>query len=128
MAEWMSINRLMTGTLQNSEVTVRGWVRTKRDSKSVSFINLNDGSNQAGIQVVVAAPLSEQNIVAHLTTGSAIEVQGLLVTSPNPQQPYEIQVSSIKVYGSASGEDYPLQKKRTHLRVFKRNRSFTSSH
>lgn len=102
---------LLAGDDVDISVCVRGWVRTKRGSKNFSFINLNDGSTQAGIQIIVDGNLENYEEIAHLNTGASLEAQGTLVNSPGKGQKYEIQASSIKVYGNASGEDYPLQKK-----------------
>lgn len=105
------IAQLLTGNLKDQEVCVRGWVRTKRDSKNVSFINLNDGSNQAGIQIIVDADSKDHEAILQINTGASLEAVGRLVVSPGKGQPYEIQATQIKIYGNAAGEDYPLQKK-----------------
>ncbi len=102
---------LQTGTLQDQEVCVRGWVRTKRDSKNLSFINLNDGSDQSGIQIIVDANSEAHAATVEVHTGAAVEVIGILVASPGKGQKFEIQATGLRLYGNASGEDYPLQKK-----------------
>ena len=91
-------------------VTVKGWVRTRRDAKGFSFIELNDGSCLANLQVVVDAgtPGSEQ--LPHLTTGAATAVEGNVVPSPASGQKWELRASRIELVGPADGT-YPLQKK-----------------
>ncbi len=101
----------LTKELCDQQVCVKGWVRTKRGSKKFAFINLNDGSNQVGIQIIVDAELENYEDIAHLNTGAAIEVHGKLVESPGKGQDYEIQAQQIKIYGNAPGDSYPLQKK-----------------
>ncbi|MDE0285108.1 MAG: asparagine--tRNA ligase [Gammaproteobacteria bacterium] len=98
-----------TGPAQNLELS--GWVRTKRDAKDFSFIELNDGSCLANIQVIADAALENYAVVRHITTGAAIRVRGDLVESPGKGQAWEIRAASMEVVGAAP-EDYPLQKKR----------------
>ena len=111
MSRREKISTLMSGERRDEHVCVRGWVRTKRESKALSFINLNDGSNQSGIQIIVNEDLPNYGDVQTLTTGSSVEVQGKLTLSPGRGQAYEIQASHVKVYGFAPGDTYPLQKK-----------------
>ncbi len=94
-------------------VTVKGWVRTRRDSKGgFSFIEINDGSCLSGIQVVADHSLaSYQAVSGRLTTGSCVAVTGNLVRSQGKGQSMEVQATDISVYGSADAEKYPLQKK-----------------
>jgi asparaginyl-tRNA synthetase len=93
------------------EVFVQGWVRTKRDAKNFSFIELNDGSCLANIQVIAGNDLAEYSQVEKLTTGSAAGVTGQLVASPGKGQKWEIQATAVDVI-SIAPENYPLQKKR----------------
>ena len=93
------------------DVALSGWVRTKREAKDFSFIELNDGSCLANIQVIADAELQDYATLRHITTGAAIRVQGDLIESPGEGQKWEIRASAIGVIGSAP-EDYPLQKKR----------------
>ncbi len=111
MPKSTKVASLLSGELRDQEVSVRGWVRTKRDSKEVSFINLNDGSNQAGIQIVVDAGTDGYEEVKRLNAGASIEILGKLVPSPGKGQPYEILAASVKIHGNAPGDEYPLQKK-----------------
>jgi len=93
------------------EVVVKGWVRTRRGNKNVSFIALNDGSIIHNIQVVADMSVFSEEQLKPVTTGSCISVVGKLVESPASGQPVEIQAISIEVLGTADPEVYPLQKK-----------------
>ena len=92
-------------------LVVKGWLRSARASKQVVFLDLNDGSNLAGVQVVVGEELANYADVARLTTGSAVAVTGTLVPSPKPGQPVELRATAVEILGKAD-PDYPLQKKR----------------
>ena len=94
-----------------SEIVVRGWVRSRRDSKGVTFIELNDGSRFKSMQLVVEAGAISDETLKHVTTGSSIEAIGRLVDSPAKGQAVELKVTAIQVYGSADPATYPLQKK-----------------
>ena len=92
-------------------INVRGWVRSRRGNKNVSFIALNDGSTIKNIQIVVdLAQFPEENLKP-VTTGSCISVTGHLVASQGSGQAVEIQLTKLEVYGTADPEQYPLQKK-----------------
>ena len=93
------------------EVIAKGWVRTKRGNKNISFIALNDGSTVKNIQIVIDLSLFEEELLKNITTGSAIMVRGDLVESVGSGQAVEIQAKSIELYGTADPETYPLQKK-----------------
>jgi asparaginyl-tRNA synthetase len=93
------------------EILVKGWVRTRRGSKNVHFIALNDGSVVHHIQVVVAGDMFTEEFMKPITTGSAIAVKGTLVQSPGQGQHVEIHATEIEVFGTANPETYPLQKK-----------------
>ena len=101
----------LSSDLVGQEICLRGWLRTVRNSKKFSFLNLNDGSTQSGIQIIADAELSDYEEIAKLTTGSAVEVIGQLVESPGKGQAFEVQAQQIRIYGKSPGEDYPLQKK-----------------
>lgn len=87
-------------------VLVKGWVRSARAQKAVGFVNVNDGSNVGGIQVVASS-----GAVSALTTGCAVVVRGVLVESPGKGQDCEIHAEDISVVGQCPAADYPLQKK-----------------
>jgi asparaginyl-tRNA synthetase len=93
------------------QILVKGWVRTKRDAKAFSFMEVNDGSCLTNIQVVAGSDLSNYDQIEKLTTGSAVAVEGTLVESPGKGQKWEIQATDICVI-SLAPESYPLQKKR----------------
>ena len=93
------------------EVLAKGWVRTKRGNKNVSFIALNDGSTVNNIQVVCDAANFSEELMKNITTGACIAVKGDLVESMGKGQSVEIQAKEIEIYGTADVESYPLQKK-----------------
>ena len=93
------------------QVTVAGWVRTKRDAKVFSFIEINDGSCLANLQVIADAALPDyESVVVNLSTGSAVRCEGELVASPGGKQAVELRATAVTVFGFAP-PDYPLQKK-----------------
>ena len=91
-------------------VNVRGWVRTKRGSKAVSFVALNDGSTIKNVQIVIDADKCDEELLKLLTTGACISVNGELVQSQGAGQAVEIQCRELEVLGTC-GADYPMQKK-----------------
>ena len=92
------------------EVCAKGWVRTRRGSKSVYFIALNDGSTIKNIQVVADAEKFDEELMKQVTTGACLSVEGQLVESVGSGQAVEIQATKIEVLGTC-GADYPMQKK-----------------
>lgn len=92
-------------------VTLQGWVRTNRKSKNIAFIELNDGSMFSNLQVVYSPQMEGFEEAGKITTGSAIEVTGIVHATPEAKQPLEVEAAEIKVLGMADHE-YPLQKKR----------------
>ena len=95
----------------DSDIVVKGWVRTKRGNKNVAFLALNDGSCVANIQVVVDLQKIAEEQLKPITTGACIRVDGRLVASPGSGQGVEVQAERIEIYGTADPETYPLQKK-----------------
>ncbi len=93
------------------EITVCGWIRTKRESKGIAFIALNDGSTQDTLQLVVPADSPGYGKLQNCNTGAAIKVYGALKESPGKGQKFEVEVSDIEVFGDADSEKYPLQNK-----------------
>ena len=94
-------------------VTVQGWVRTKRELKDFAFVEVNDGSAMANLQVVINSDLPDfENVLKQLNTGASLEVSGVLVASPAKGQRIELKASHVQVYGDADPQTYPLQKKR----------------
>jgi asparaginyl-tRNA synthetase len=108
-----SIRELYQGaeTYAGKNITVAGWVRTVRDSKTFGFIELNDGTFFKGLQIVFADNLSNFKEIAKLGVGASIIVTGKLILTPNQKQPFELQALEITVEGACPPE-YPLQKKR----------------
>ncbi|MGV0026818.1 asparagine--tRNA ligase [Phormidesmis priestleyi] len=97
----------------DESVAIQGWVRTKREQKGFSFIEVNDGSSMAGLQVVINENVPDYGaIVKRLSTGASVEVAGVLVPSPGKGQRIEVKADSVVVFGEADPETYPLQKKR----------------
>ena len=109
------IKEILGRDVAGGEVTIAGWVKTRRSSKTVSFIHVNDGSTLQDIQVVLDASLPDHSLVESLNTGCSVSVVGTLVDSLGKGQKYEIQASHLEVLGLADPEDYPLQKKRHTL-------------
>ena len=105
------IVRLLQDGEAGSEVTVKGWVRTKRGNKNVAFIALNDGSTIDNIQIVADVAAFDEALLRQITTGACIRATGRLVESPASGQRVEIQAAELEVYGTADPESYPLQKK-----------------
>lgn len=93
------------------EITVSGWVRTLRDSKTFGFIELNDGSFFKNLQIVFNDTLDNFKEIAKLTISSSIIVTGKLIITENAKQPFEVQASKIEIF-NVSDQEYPLQKKR----------------
>ncbi len=107
-----SIKDINSEKIALGQIKLKGWVRTHRQSKSVSFIELNDGTVVKGLQLVIEPGLEGYaEIAADISTGSAIEVEGELIPSPAKGQKYEMKVSALKLIGKADPESYPLQKK-----------------
>ena len=107
-----SIRSILERERAGGSVTLRGWLRTARHSKNLSFLEVSDGSCFAGIQAVVSPDLPEyQNEVRGLSTGCAVEIEGELVESPGKGQRFEVHASCVRVVGGVD-DDYPLQKKR----------------
>ena len=109
---------------EGKEVTIGGWLRSKRDSKTFGFLVVNDGTFFEPLQVVYSDALVNFADISKLNVGSALVVTGVVTPTPQAKQPFEIQATAIEVEG-ASTPDYPLQKKRhtleylrtmTHLR------------
>jgi asparaginyl-tRNA synthetase len=107
----MKVKDALGSESAREEVEVNGWVRTRRDSKEFSFLELNDGSCLGGIQVIADAGIPGYADVGRMTTGSAVRVRGALVPSPGKGQAWELQAKEVALVGDAP-DDYPLQKKR----------------
>lgn len=105
-----SVKALLSSTDYDKEVEVKGWVRTKRESKQVIFLAINDGSIIHNIQAVVTLGSIPEETLKLVTTGSCVGIKGTLVKSQGQGQSVEIQVKEVEVYGTADNT-FPLQKK-----------------
>src|SRR5262245_51852044 len=121
-----SVREILAGEApKEATVTVKGWVRTRRDSKAgISFVHLSDGSSFHPVQVVAPNTLPNYTEeVLKLTAGCAVEATGTIVSSPAKGQPFEMQANAIKVIGWVDDPDsYPIQPK-PHSLEFPRERS-----
>jgi asparaginyl-tRNA synthetase len=104
------IKHALAATEPHDALTVAGWVRTRRDAKGFSFLELNDGSCLASLQVVVDANVPGYADIVHCTTGASIVVSGRLVASPAAGQKWELHATQLRLLGTADAT-YPLQKK-----------------
>jgi len=107
------IKNLLETTEYDIAVVVSGWVRTRRDTGSFSFVEINDGSCLSNLQVIADASLENyQDAIKTLPTGAAVRVEGTLKKSPAKGQNVELHAAQLTILGGADGETYPLQKKR----------------
>ena len=132
MIERNEIAEIFGSSDLGSEVTLMGWVRTRRDSKGgFSFLEINDGSTIKNIQVVVTSSLPNYaDEILRLTAGCSVMVTGTVVESPGKGQNLELQAKQVQVLGWADPETYPLQKKRhsfEYLRTIAHLRSRTNT-
>ena len=105
-----SVKHLLASESAEASVELSGWVRTRRDSKEFSFVELNDGSCLRGIQVIIDAGISGSDQVPKMNTGASVSVVGELVESPGKGQSWEVRATEVSLLGEAP-EDFPLQKK-----------------
>ena len=105
-----SVKHLLASESAEASVKLSGWVRTRRDSKEFSFVELNDGSCLQGIQVIIDAGISGSDQVSKMNTGASVSVVGELVESPGKGQSWEVRATEVSLLGEAP-EDFPLQKK-----------------
>ena len=98
-------------SLADQTITICGWVRSNRDSKSFGFLSIHDGTFFQPVQVVYDDKLANYDIVRKINVGTALIISGQLLLTPEAKQPFEIHASGIEVEGDCPG-DYPLQKKR----------------
>lgn len=111
MVRRSKITQLLNANKAKDSALIQGWIRTLRESKKFSFVELNDGSCLANIQVIVDNDIGNYQEIVKLTTGAAISVSGELVESLGEGQKWEIRASAIEILGIAP-DDFPLQKKR----------------
>ncbi|HWP31998.1 MAG TPA: asparagine--tRNA ligase [Fimbriimonadales bacterium] len=93
------------------EVEAYGWVKTRRDSKGVHFVQINDGSCFDDLQVVIPADVFDEQTLKHITIGACVRFSGTLVESPAPGQRVELQAKAVEIFGEADAATYPIQKK-----------------
>lgn len=108
------VKEILQQEANGQEVTVCGWVRTKRETKNLAFLEINDGSCFSSIQVIFDLDKTDNTVKAELkriSTGASVKAVGSLVTSPGAGQKVEVQGAILSVYGEANAENYPLQKK-----------------
>ena len=116
------IKEILKRTPSDELVKAEGWVRTRRDSKNVSFIEISDGSSLKGLQVVLDRTVFTDEALSDVTTGASVSVEGRIVGSQGGNQSIEMQASSLSVIGTCP-QDYPLQKKR-HTVEFLREKAY----
>ncbi len=108
----MSIKELLTGSA-GAACTAEGWVRTRRDSKEISFLEINDGSSIKNLQAVIDGGLPDfKKLGQKLTNGCSVRIAGRLIESPGTGQQVELKAESIELLGESPADEYPLQKKR----------------
>lgn len=112
------VKEALRSASERDSVYVQGWVRTRRDAKGFSFVEVNDGSCLSNIQIVVDASIPDYAGIDRITTGAAIAVRGRMVASQGKGQKWEIAAESVELIG-ASEQSYPLQKKH-HTQEFLR--------
>ena len=108
--------------LENTTVTLEGWVRNNRNQSNFGFIDFNDGTYFQNLQLVYEKDLKDFDMISHIRVGSALRVEGKLVKSEGSGQSHEIKVSHVEVLGD-SPEDYPIQPKR-HTREYLREMAY----
>ena len=104
------IKQLLVSATGGESVVIKGWVRSRRDSKGFSFLEINDGSCLGNLQVVVDANTPGYAEIAHFTTGASVAIEGKVVASPAAGQKWEIHATRLELLGAADAT-YPLQKK-----------------
>ena len=109
------VKELLARDTAGGQVLVQGWVKTKRSSGAVSFVQMSDGSTLGDLQIVVEESSPDYPLVESLTTGCSISVEGELVQSLGKGQKYEVKASKLELLGLADPDTYPLQKKRHTL-------------
>lgn len=107
----IKIRQLLDSPTVGSEVLVKGWVRTKRGNKNITFIALNDGSTIRNIQVIADPAVFGEELLRDVTTGACVGISGTVVESQGQGQSIEINAKSIVIFGKCDPETYPLQKK-----------------
>ncbi len=113
MATSQRIKDILNSGQPGEQLTIQGWVRTKRASKKFTFIEVNDGSAMSGLQVIAGEEIEGYaDSMARISTGASVSISGTLAESPGKGQRVELQAKAVEVFGESDGETYPLQKKR----------------
>ena len=108
----VSVSDALAASAPRESIIICGWVRTRRDAKGLSFLEINDGSCLANIQVIIDEDTPAHTLLEPVNTGASIAVMGNLVESPGKGQKWEVHAVDLIVYGEADPETFPLQKKR----------------
>lgn len=106
------IRDILAMEADGQKIKIQGWVKTKRDSKNITFLEVTDGSGFRGIQVIVDAQQEGFSQLEEAVTGASVEISGTLVPSPGKNQSVELQAGALTVVGPSPADSYPLQKKR----------------
>jgi len=117
----LTVKDLLESGKAGEEVSIKGWVRTKRGNKQINFVALNDGSTINNIQIVVDVPNFNEDDIQKITTGAAIHVKGVFVESKGGQQSIEIAAKEIEILGVCDPETYPIQPKKHSLEFLREN-------
>jgi len=117
----ITVKEILASEPSEDVITVNAWVRTKRISKNVAFVALNDGSTINNLQAVVDLTLYEEDLLAKVNTGAAVSLKGKIVESMGSGQKVEIKVESLTVLGEANPDEYPLQPKKHSLEFLREN-------
>jgi asparaginyl-tRNA synthetase len=117
----LKIKEILKGELIGQEVVVKGWVRTKRGSKNVNFIALNDGSTIHNLQVVADVEKFGEDFLKDITSSAALGITGELVASQGSGQAVELNATEIIIYGKADPDKYPIQPKKHSLEFLREN-------
>ena len=115
------VKEILNREASGGQVLVQGWVKTKRSSGSVSFLQVSDGSTLKDLQIVIEPSLPNYEIVESINTGCSISVSGELVSSEGKGQKFEVKANELKLLGSSDPDTYVLQKKRHTLEFLREN-------
>ncbi len=117
----LKVKEILTNGKTGSEILVKGWVKTKRGSKNVNFIALNDGSTINNLQIVAESEKFDEEALREVTTGAAISASGILAESQGSGQNVELIAGEIEILGAADPEKFPIQPKKHSLEFLREN-------
>lgn len=120
MRRGLAIKEILATANTDTDITTKGWVRTRRGNKHISFIALNDGSSLQNLQVVADHEKFQEALLKQITTGASLEVSGKLVASSG-QQKVELQAEKINILGACDPDEYPIQPKKHSLEFLREN-------